>query len=348
MRTHLITEGGTEQSHIVVGRALMSDVVAAYASTKNVVVLCQPSTEDLASRYSTAFEAAGVHVVGTTLPDGEAAKSLRVVEDVYRLLNGGRITRGDAVIAIGGGALTDVAGFIAATYVRGIAAAYVPTTLLGAVDAAIGGKTAVNVDGKNLAGVFKHPENVFVDIDTIDQLPRRQQVIGAAEALKTGFIADMAIVDAYENDSESPDLEDIVNRSIAVKVAVVNDDFTEQGHRAILNYGHTVGHAIETATGMSHGEAVSIGMVAAGAASRAELGFDGMERQRSVLAEVGLPVAVADTVRADQVRALMALDKKRDHDGIRMVLLQAFGAPVVVPAGDATVAAAFEGVGLTS
>lgn len=348
MPTHLIAQGAVEQCRILVGRDVMSDVVAAYASTKNVVVLCQPSTERLAFAYRTALEAAGVHVVGTTLPDGEDAKSLSVVEGVYRLLNGGRFTRSDAVVAVGGGALTDVAGFIAATYMRGIAAAYVPTTLLAAVDAAIGGKTAVNVDGKNIAGVFKHPEKVFVDIDTIDQLPRRQQIIGAAEALKTGFIADMAIVEAYEADPESPDLEDIVNRSIAVKVAVVNEDFTEQGRRAILNYGHTVGHAIETASGMSHGEAVSIGMVAAGAASEAELGFGGVARQRSVLAEVGLPVSVGNTVKADQVRALMALDKKRDHDGIRMVLLEEFGSPVVVPAGDATVAAAFEGVGLTS
>jgi 3-dehydroquinate synthase len=348
MRTHLIAEGGTEQSRILVGRDVMSDVVATYESTRNVAVLCQPSTERLAFAYRTAFEAAGVGVIGTTLPDGEDAKSLSVVEGVYRLLNGGRFTRSDAVVAVGGGALTDVAGFIAATYMRGIAAAYVPTTLLAAVDAAIGGKTAVNVDGKNLAGVFKHPETVFVDIDTIEQLPRRQQIIGAAEALKSGFIADLAIVEAYEADPGSPDLEDIVNRSIAVKVAVVNEDFTEQGRRAILNYGHTVGHAIETATGLSHGEAVSIGMVAAGAASEAEFGFDGMARQRSILAEVGLPVSVGDTVKVDQVRALMALDKKRDHDGIRMVLLEEFGSPVVVHAGDATVAAAFEGVGLTS
>jgi 3-dehydroquinate synthase len=189
---------------------------------------------------------------------------------------------------------------------------------------------------------------VFVDIDTLDALPKSQQVVGAAEALKAGFIADMAIVEAYEDDPSTPDLEDVVNRSIAVKVAVVNNDFTEQGDRAVLNYGHTVGHAIETATGMSHGEAVSIGMVAAGAASEVEFGFDGAERQRSVLEQVGLPVVADDRVKAERVRALMALDKKRDDEGIRMVLLEAFGSPVVVPVTDATVAAAFQGINLTS
>lgn len=326
----------------------MHDAIATLEHHHTVAVLCQPSTAALALAYGKALEARGVTVVGSTLPDGESAKSLAVVEDVYRLLNDARLTRGDAVVAIGGGALTDVAGFIAATYLRGLAATYIPTTLLGAVDASIGGKTAVNVAGKNLAGVFKQPKAVFIDVDTLDALPHGQKVIGAAEALKTGFIADMAIVESYEADPSAPDLEDIVNRSVAVKVGVVNGDVTEQGRRAILNYGHTIGHAVETATGISHGEAVAIGMVAAGAAAEAELGFDGNDRQRSIIDRVGLPVSVGDGVRAEQVRALMALDKKRDDTGIRMVLLESFGSPVVVPASDATVAAAFEGIGLTS
>lgn len=348
MRTHLISQDGVDLSRILVGRGIMEGVVESLSTHRSVAVLCQPSTAALANGYAMAMEGAGIRVIGSTLPDGEDAKSLSVVEDVYRLLNAANFTRADAVVAVGGGALTDLAGFVAGTYLRGVTSVYIPTTLLGAVDAAIGGKTAVNVDGKNLAGLFRHPRDVFVDVDTLDALPRAQKVIGAAEALKTGFIADIEIVESYEQRPESPDLEDIVNRSVAVKVGIVNEDFTEQGKRAILNYGHTVGHAVETATGLSHGEAVAIGMVAAGAASHAELGFDGEQRQRAVLEEVGLPVRVGAEVRSDQIRALMALDKKRDHSGIRMVLLEAFGSPVVVPAGDATVGAAFEGIGLTS
>jgi 3-dehydroquinate synthase len=186
---------------------------------------------------------------------------------------------------------------------------------------------------------------VLIDIDILDQLPTSLKREGSAEALKTGFIEDMRIVEAYEADGLNVDLEDIVNRSVAVKVAVVTDDFRERGRRAILNYGHTVGHAIETTTGRSHAESVSIGMVAAAAASRMVFGFKEENRQRSVLESVGLPVDAPD---ADPVvvRAMMDRDKKRDIRGLRMVLLRDFGSPELVPADDATVQAAFDGIGL--
>jgi 3-dehydroquinate synthase len=311
-------------------------------------MLCQPTTADLASAYGQRLESAGNAVTGYTLPDGEDAKRLSVVEDVYRMLNRSGFARHDIVLAVGGGALTDVAGFTAATYLRGVEAVYVPTTLLGAVDAAIGGKTAVNVDGKNLAGVFAHPTQVLIDIDTLDDLPAEQKIQGAAEAIKTGFIADMEIVRLYESEPQDVNLEQVVNRSVAVKVGVVNEDFTEQGTRAILNYGHTVGHAIETASGLSHGEAVAIGMVAAGAASAHAVGFAGNRRQIEVLASVGLPTTAPNDMKPEQIRALIALDKKRDASGLRLVLLRAFENPVVVAADDATVHAAFTGIGLGS
>jgi 3-dehydroquinate synthase/shikimate kinase/3-dehydroquinate synthase len=301
---------------------------------------------DLAERYAGDLVAQGFSATGYTLPDSEEAKQMGVVEDVYRHLNGQHFTRSDLVVGVGGGALTDVVGFVAGTYLRGIPVAYVPTTLLGAVDASIGGKTGVNVDGKNLAGVFKHPELVVIDVETLDRLPDRQKIQGAAEAIKTGFIADMAITLAYEVDGLAVDLEDVVNRSVAVKVSVVNVDFTEQGSRAILNYGHTVGHAIETSTGRSHGDSVAIGMVAAGAASREAIGFDGEDRQTAVLESVGLPIDAADAKR-EVVRSLMALDKKRDHTGLRMVLLADFGAPEVVSVGDTTVRAALDAISIS-
>ena len=347
MRRHVIRAGDSTVSTVIVGRSLGDTLVATILGRprRKVALLCQPTTVRIAGEVSSALTSAGVETVTRTLPDGESAKDLSVVEDVYRVLNGHRFSRDDAVVGIGGGALTDVAGFIAATYLRGISAFYLPTTLLGAVDAAIGGKTAVNIDGKNLAGVFAHPEAVLIDMDVIDALPIEHKVVGAAEAIKTGFIADLSIVDAFEDDGIEADLETIVNRSVAVKVQVVNADFTEQGVRAILNYGHTIGHGIEATTGMSHGEAVAVGMVAAGYASRHALGFTGARRQEEILAKIGLPIRAPGAKLAD-VRSMMALDKKRDSSGLRMVLLEEFESAVVIRPDDATVQAAFSGIEL--
>lgn len=347
MREHVIMTPDGRRSSILVGRS-MDDGLATLLGAdprRRIAVVCQPTTLGLATRYVNRFAALGFEASGYNLPDGEEAKSMAVVEDVYRHLNQQSFTREDLLVGVGGGALTDVAGFVAGTYLRGIPVVYVPTTLLGAVDAAIGGKTAVNVDGKNLAGVFKLPEGVVVDVDTLDALPVERRVDGAAEALKTGFIMDMGIVEEYEADPTSADLESIVNRSVAVKVSVVNEDFTEQGRRAILNYGHTVGHAVETSTGSSHGRAIAIGMVAAGAASAHLLGFSGEGRQRDVLGSVGLPIA-APEARRESLMALMALDKKRDRSGLRMVVLETFGRPEIVPADDATVRCALDAIGV--
>ena len=347
MSQHLITDGGEVASRIDVGRAmvpsLQGDIAIRTPTGGQVAILCQPSTREIAEDLATALAGSGVPASGITLPDGEEAKQMGVVEDVYRHLNEERFTRSDLIVGIGGGALTDTVGFVGGTYLRGVDVWYLPTTLLGAVDAAIGGKTGVNVDGKNLAGVFKHPERVVIDVDILDVLPDELRREGSAEALKTGFIADEAIVTAYEADGLEVDLEEIVDRSVAVKVAVVNADFTEQGRRAILNYGHTVGHAIETSTGRSHGASVAIGMHAAGAASASLLGFDQVDRQQAVLRSIGLPTQAPDAKRP-VVRSLMALDKKRDAHGLRMVLLREIGAPEVHAVDDATVRAALDAV----
>jgi 3-dehydroquinate synthase len=347
VRRHVIWRGDEPVSTIVVGRDV-KEVLADFATSRprqRVAILSQPSTTGLSAIYTEVLKDAGMSVIVHTVPDGEAAKQLGVVEDIYRLLNDSEFSRDDLILGVGGGALTDVAGFIGGTYLRGVAVMYVATTLVGAVDAAIGGKTGVNVDGKNMAGVFAHPEAVLIDLDILDQLPLSLKREGAAEALKVGFIEDMDIVEAYEASGLDVDSEIIVNRSVAVKVAVVSEDFKERGGRAILNYGHTIGHAIETSTGRSHAESVSIGTVAAGAASRSMFGFDGEERQRSVLADVGLPVDAPDADPAN-VRSMMERDKKRDTKGLRMVLLRDFESPEVVHADDATVRAAFEGIGL--
>ena len=348
MARHVIWNGDTPVSTIVVGRNLANEFVerALSGSHRRVAILTQPPTESLGATYGKPLIAEGLSVTTMTLPDGEDAKQLSVVEDIYRFLNTSGFTRNDLIVGVGGGALTDVTGFVGATYLRGVPCMYVATTLIGAVDAAIGGKTAVNVDGKNLAGVFCHPEAVMIDVDTIDRLPENLKRDGAAEALKTGFIEDMRIVELYESDGLDSDLAEVIDRSVAVKVAVVSGDFTEQDRRAILNYGHTVGHAIESTTGRSHAESVAIGTVAAGAASEAEFSFTGAQRQKDVLASIGLPVeAVEDDPVA--IRMQMNSDKKRDDDGLRMVLLRDFGIPELVHVTDATVRAAFAGIGLS-
>ena len=221
----------------------------------------------------------------------------------------------------------------------------VPTTLLGAVDAAVGGKTAVNVDGKNLVGAFRHPERVVIDPDVLRALPEPLLREGSAEALKAGLIADVSILELYEAHGLAAPLEEVVVKAVAVKARIVSEDFRESGARAVLNYGHTVGHAIEGLAGIPHGHAVAIGMMAAAAVSERNVGFDGTGRQRDVIRNLGLPDR-APQVDGEEVRRMMHLDKKRDEEGLRMVLLEDFGRPVVESVDGASVDHALASVGL--
>jgi 3-dehydroquinate synthase len=250
------------------------------------------------------------------------------------------------VLGVGGGALTDAAGFVAATFLRGVEAVFVPTTLLGAVDASIGGKTALNLGAKNLVGAFHHPARVVVDADILDALPETLRREGSAEALKAGLVGDPGLVALYERDGSGADLAEVVRRAVAVKAAIVGRDPREQGERAHLNYGHTVGHAVEVAGGLGHGPAVAVGMVAAGRAAALLAGFAGEERQRAVLERLGLPVAAPGLARAAVLR-LMGQDKKRTGSGLRMVLLEDVGRPRLEAVGAATVEAALAAVGIS-
>ena len=317
------------QCDITAGRAIANHEALIPAGSSRIAVLTQPSVADRAeSIVAEVREATGAAAELRVLPDGDRAKELAIVGETYRWLNAIDFTRDGLLVAIGGGALTDVAGFVAATYLRGVEVVYMPTTLLGAVDAAIGGKTGINVDGKNLVGAFRHPLRIVVDLDLLDALPLELRREGAAETVKAGFIADERIIAAYEADGIDAALDYVVPAAIEVKVDTVTEDFREGGRRAILNYGHTIGHAIEVAAGIPHGDAVSIGMIAAGRVSAEVLGFPGSGRQRAVLETIGLPTA-APAVNAEQVINLMARDKKRDRAGLRMVLLRNFGEPVV-------------------
>ncbi len=344
---HVITEGERVVSEVLVesGGLSATGLLPDREGRSAVAVLTQPTMAGLASATAAGLSAGGLRSITVTLPDGEAAKRIGVVEDVYRDLAGAGLGRGDTILGIGGGALTDVAGFIAATYLRGIEAVFVPTTLLGAVDAAIGGKSALNIGGKNLAGVFRHPARVVVDLDLLETLPEVLRREGSAEALKAGLVGDPELVGLYRQHGLAAPLDAVVNRAVAVKVGVVTSDFTEQGMRAILNYGHTVGHAVEVAANTSHGEAVAIGMAAAATVSELTAGYDDAESQRELIASLGLPIQ-APPVALARIEELMAMDKKRDERGLRFVVLEADGRPSVVHADRATVRAALGSVGI--
>jgi 3-dehydroquinate synthetase len=298
-----------------------------------------------AATLARAVAATGLRTAVHVIEDREAGKTIASAEAAYLWLNDIGVTRGDTIVGVGGGTVTDLAGFVAATYLRGLEVVLVPTTLLGAVDAAIGGKTGVNVGGKNIVGAFRHPAVVLVDPAVLEGLPKPLLVEGAAEAVKAGLIGDPVLVALYEREGLSAPIAQVVSRAVDVKARIVSGDFTEQGERMHLNYGHTVGHAVETAAGIPHGHAVAVGMVVAGAISESHAGFAERARQDRLIESLGLPIRITG-VRPGDVMRLVDLDKKRDDRGIRMVLLEAIGRPVVAPVERATVEAALTVVGI--
>lgn len=281
--------------------------------------------------------ATGRAVHYAAVPDAEAAKTGQVAEQLWGLLGRAAFTRTDAVVGVGGGAVTDLAGFVAATWLRGLPVVQVPTTLLAMVDAAVGGKTGINTaEGKNLVGAFHEPHAVVCDLDLLSTLPRVDYVAGLAEILKAGFIADPHILDLVEADPDAatrwdaPVAGDLVTAAIAVKADVVTADLKESFLREILNYGHTFGHAIEQVEGYRrrHGEAVAVGMVYAAelAAAAGILSSQVVSRHREVLSSVGLPTAYADG-SWPQLSTVMTRDKKARGSVLRFVVLEDIGRP---------------------
>lgn len=260
------------------------------------------------------------------LDDGEEAKNLESVEQLCREFSRWGVTRSDAVVAVGGGVVTDVAGFAAAVYHRGIAVIHVPTTLLGQVDAAIGGKTGVNLpEGKNLVGAFWQPEAVLCDIETLETLPPREYRSGLGEMAKYAFLG----VDSLR---DLP-LDDAVAACVACKAEVVAADEREAGRRALLNYGHTLAHAIETAGGydLRHGEAVAVGLVYAAVLARrlGRIGDDRVREHEKLVASYDLPTRLPPGADPDQLIAVMGRDKKVTSSGLTFVLDGAAGLEVV-------------------
>jgi 3-dehydroquinate synthase len=285
-----------------------------------------------------AVAATGRTVELLPVPSGEASKSLRELERLYLEFARLRLDRGSAVLALGGGVVGDLAGFAAATYLRGIDLVQLPTTLLAQVDASVGGKTAIDLPvGKNLVGAFHQPRWVVADVATLATLPPRELRAGLAEVIKYGVIADAALFALLEREQarilagEPEALAEIVFQSCRIKADVVTQDEREGGLRAILNYGHTVGHGVEAAagyTGLLHGECVAIGMTAAAAIAvrTGLLAQAEADRQRRLLQLYGLPIAIPAELDGEAILAAMRLDKKTRDDEIHFVLPRRIGA----------------------
>ena len=304
-----ITVAAERPYQVLVGRGLLAEVPALLGpEVQRVALLHPPTMIKTAERLSHLLTGAGLEPVRIDVPDAEAAKSVAVAERCWSILGNAGFTRSDAVVGLGGGATTDLAGFVAATWLRGVRVAMVPTSLLGMVDAAVGGKTGINTaEGKNLVGCFYEPVGVICDLDLLTTLPIPHLIAGLAEVIKCGFIAEPEILTMIESDPtaavrpDSPILRDLVELAVSVKARVVSADLRESTStgsgvgQELLNYGHSLGHAIERREhfGWRHGDAVSVGMVFAAELARlaGRLDQETTERHRLVLSSVGLPTS---------------------------------------------------------
>jgi len=315
------------------------------ADVERVLVVHPPTLPQLASRVTAALEGQGYAVHVAEVPDAEAAKTSTVAADLWSQLGQAGFTRTDAVVGIGGGTVTDLAGFVAASWLRGVRVVQVPTTLLGMVDAAVGGKTGINTaEGKNLVGAFHPPAGVLCDVDVLATLPEADLGAGLAEVVKCGFIADPVILELVESSvaadpivarsAANPHLRELIERAVRVKAEVVAADLRESSLREILNYGHTFGHAIEQVEHYTwrHGEAISVGMVYVAELARLTghlVGPEGDElvaRHRSVLESLGLPTTYA-AGRWDDLLTAMRRDKKSRGSTLRFVVLDGLARP---------------------
>ena len=315
-------------TEVVIGKGMPSPLLPSRPDRRRAAILSQPATTSNAMEIAEALQSEALLAEVIGLPDREEAKTLSVAESVYVAFAKFGLSRGDTVIGVGGGAVTDLAGFVAGTWLRGVEVVHIPTTLLGAIDASIGGKTGVNLAGKNLVGVIWHPSLVVVDTEVLDALPQTLLREGMAEAFKTGLVGDADLCSLLVSQGLGASLDEVVRRAIAVKAAIVTRDEREHGERAYLNFGHTIGHAIEYASHLSHGESVGLGMIAASRVSEMVHGFDGMDMVVSTIDRLGLPTSV-EGLDAALVLDLVQHDKKRDGEGLRMVLLREIEDPVL-------------------
>jgi 3-dehydroquinate synthase len=332
-----ITVKGERPYDVVVGRGLRNALVERLAGAGTVVVLHQPTLAAAAQGVQAELTGAGVDAHRVEVPDAEDGKTMAVAGYCWQVFGAIGLTRSDAVVGLGGGAVTDLAGFVAATWMRGVKVVQAPTTLLGMVDAAVGGKTGINTEaGKNLVGAFHEPAAVLADLDALGTLPRDELIAGMAEVVKAGFIADPEILDRIEHDPDAAVdpardvLPELIRRAIKVKADVVASDLRESHLREVLNYGHTLGHAIERREGYRwrHGAAVSVGMVFAAELAKAAGRIDQalVDRHRAVLSSLGLPVSYQPGA-LDELLTAMRTDKKARGAKLRFVVLDALAQP---------------------
>ncbi|NEK86299.1 3-dehydroquinate synthase [Blastococcus saxobsidens] len=332
--TRRVPVAGEQPYEVAIGAGVQVELALVLAGTPKVAVVHAPPLAAAAGAAVETLQTAGVAAEAVVVPDGEAAKTAEVAAGLWEEFGRLGLTRSDAVVGLGGGAVTDLAGFVAATWTRGIRFVTVPTSVLGMVDAAVGGKTGINTGaGKNLVGAFHPPAAVLADTDLLAGLPEAEFRSGMAEVVKCGFLADAEILRLLDADPTGRrDTEELIERAVRVKADAVGEDLYDTGRREFLNYGHTLGHAIERLEdfGWRHGEAVAVGLVfaaelagQAGLLTRTEV-----DRHRDLVAAMGLPTGYAgDWARLQQV---MRVDKKARGASLRFVVLDGLGNPTIL------------------
>ena len=331
---------------VIVGRGVLDSVPELLqADTTRAAVIYAPAVKNVAEQVASRLAESHRMVLMHELPDAEAAKTVSTLDACWAALGAAGFTRNDAVVSVGGGATTDLVGFVAATWLRGIDVIHVPTTTLAMVDAAVGGKTGINTSaGKNLVGAFHEPRGVLVDLDVLSELPLEEHRAGLPEIVKAGWIRDSVILDLIEADPQAaldpshPVCQELITRAISVKADVVSGDLREVAisgvSREILNYGHTFGHAIEKVENYSwrHGHAVSVGMIFAAELAHALGMMDRamVDRHRSLLTALGLPISYGRADQWNELLETMRIDKKARGAVMRFVLLESVAKPVGV------------------
>ena len=333
---------GSRSYTIKVGGGLLSRLGAECAQLKLGQRCAVITDSNVGKKFAKAalksLSASGFQPVLITVPAGEKSKRIAVVEKCYDQLAAHRLERKSFIVALGGGVVGDLAGFVAATYLRGIPFVQVPTTLLAQVDSSVGGKTGVNLKaGKNLVGAFYQPRLVLCDLDALRTLPKREYISGLAEVIKYGVIYDAVLFAQLERNlpkllqRDAGTLAAVIARCCEIKADVVGQDETESGLRAILNFGHTIGHAIENSSGYGkflHGEAIAIGQVAAARLSHKILGLPSgdVERIKKLFVHAGLPVKIKlSAAPRKKLFAAMKLDKKVSGGEVKFVLANRIG-----------------------
>ncbi|PSM40141.1 3-dehydroquinate synthase [Streptomyces dioscori] len=357
-RIHVGGTAGSEPYEVLVGRQLLGELGQLVGErAKRVAVIHPEALAETGEALRADLAEQGFEAVAIQVPNAEEAKTAEVAAYCWKALGQSGFTRTDVIIGVGGGSTTDLAGFVAATWLRGVRWIAIPTTVLAMVDAAVGGKTGINTaEGKNLVGAFYPPVGVLCDLAALESLPVHDFVSGLAEIIKAGFIADPEILTLIEADPQGartpagPHTAELIERSIRVKAEVVSSDLRESGLREILNYGHTLAHAIEKNERYEwrHGAAVSVGMHFAAELGRLAGRLDDAtaDRHRTILESVGLPL----TYRYDQWPKLlenMKVDKKSRGDLLRFIVLDGLAKPTVLEGPDpAVLLAAYGEVGV--